>query len=308
VRRKVQAVEGGDPAGTKEHSRLTLEHSLSRELSGSAFDVTAAEGSMIKQACKQKSVTSSVINPKAQRICKLMGEVDRETREFKEGILSTTMRQAIRQKDGRHTWITFDGDIEMDWVENLNSVLDDNRKLTLITGESLPLTKQMRIIIESNNLNHCSPATISRCGIIYIPPKQVSSKSVFNHFMRNFPPILSDLVQKFDQLVNYFFPDILEKFLWVDSADSLDSPSEGNSNIQHMLYPLTEKNAVQNFLKFFEACIGDFRHQKFKEWRIVQRSQAGTRTVEDYTDGTGTERSHTRGSSVQPAGGANTRK
>ena len=265
---------------------------------------------MIKQACKYRSVTSSVINPKAQRISKLMGEVDGETREFKEGILSTTMRQAIRQKDGRHTWITFDGDIEMDWVENLNSVLDDNRKLTLITGESLPLTKQMRIIIESNNLNHCSPATISRCGIIYMNNKQVSTKSIFNHFMRNFPAILSDLVQKFDQLVNFFFPDILEKFLRVDSADSLGPGSEGNSNLQNMLYPLTEKHAVQNFLKFFEACIGDFRHQKFRDWRVVQRSQAGTRTVDEFSNEphSATERSHTRGSSVHPAGGANTRK
>lgn len=97
-----------------------------------------------------------------------MGQVDPETREFKEGILSAAMRQANKVKDDRNTWITFDGDIEMEWVENLNSVLDDNRKLTLITGESLPLTKQMRIIIESNDLNHCSPATISRCGIIYM--------------------------------------------------------------------------------------------------------------------------------------------
>ena len=237
-----------------------------------------------------------------------MGEVDTETREFKEGILSTTMRHALKLKDDRNTWITFDGDIEMEWVENLNSVLDDNRKLTLITGESLPLTKQMKIIIESDNLSHCSPATISRCGIIYMNNKSITVKSIFNHYMRNFPAILSDLVKKFDELVNYFFPEILEKFFITDCNDSLDSSAGDNSNLQNMIYPLTDKNAAQNFLKFFESCIGDFRHGKFKEWRIVQKILNTQRNVEENADGNISERSHTQKSSAYATSSSNTRK
>ena len=56
--------------------------------------------------------------------------------------------------------------MEAEWVENLNSVLDDNRKLTLVTGECLPLTSQMTVLIEASDLARCSPATVSRCGII----------------------------------------------------------------------------------------------------------------------------------------------
>jgi hypothetical protein len=86
----------------------------------------------------------------------------------------------------------------VEWVENLNSVLDDNRKLSLVTGEALPLTKYTRIIIESNTLENCSPATISRCGIIYMGAKVITPKAILNNYMRNFPAILSDQIPKFD--------------------------------------------------------------------------------------------------------------
>lgn len=62
----------------------------------------------------------------------------------------------------------FDGEIDTDWVENLNSVLDDNKKLTLVTGESIPLNERMRVIFETNDLSNCSPATISRCGLVFM--------------------------------------------------------------------------------------------------------------------------------------------
>ena len=38
-----------------------------------------------------------------------------------------------------------------------------------------------------------------------------------------------------------------------------------------MLFPVTGKFAVQNFLRLFESCISDFRHHRFGEWRLVQR-------------------------------------
>lgn len=128
----------------------------------------------------------------------MMGKVDTNTKEFKEGILTKAMRNSIKNKDIQSTWITFDGDVEAEWVENLNSVLDDNRKLSLVTGESLPLTKYTRIIIESNTLANCSPATISRCGIIYMGAMVITPKAILNNYMRNFPGIISDFVPKFD--------------------------------------------------------------------------------------------------------------
>lgn len=64
-----------------------------------------------------------------------MGEVDTETKEFKEGILTSALRTAIKYGETRATWIVFDGEVEFEWIDSLNSLLDDTRKLTLVTGE-----------------------------------------------------------------------------------------------------------------------------------------------------------------------------
>lgn len=145
--RRARAVEGDTaPNNTTSNdynmsSQPSLLNSNSIQESNKGGEVSQEEAVLIRATCAHKGVTTTVINPKAQPLATLMGEEDQETREFKEGILSLLMRAAIKQKGDKHTWITFDGDVETEWVENLNAVLDDNRRLTLVTGESIPLTK-----------------------------------------------------------------------------------------------------------------------------------------------------------------------
>ena len=45
----------------------------------------------------------------------------------------------VRGEINKRQWIIFDGDVDPEWVENLNSVLDDNKLLTLPNGERLSL-------------------------------------------------------------------------------------------------------------------------------------------------------------------------
>lgn len=66
------------------------------------------------------------------------------------------------------SWIVFDGDIDPEWIESLNSVLDDNHLLTLPSGWRIHFGPNVHFLFETHSLQHASPATISRMGIILL--------------------------------------------------------------------------------------------------------------------------------------------
>ena len=52
-----------------------------------------------------------------------------------------------------------DGDLDANWIESMNSVMDDNKMLTLASNERIPLKASMRMIFEIRDLNYATPAT-----------------------------------------------------------------------------------------------------------------------------------------------------
>jgi dynein heavy chain len=71
-------------------------------------------------------------------------------------------------QDTNPKWILLDGDLDADWIDSMNSVMDDNKILTLASNERIPLKPQMRMIFEIRDLKFATPATVSRAGILYI--------------------------------------------------------------------------------------------------------------------------------------------
>ena len=63
-------------------------------------------------------------------------------------------------------------------LQSMNTVMDDNKMLTLASNERIPLTATMRLLLEINHMNHCSPATVSRGGVIYMNAQDVGWRPV----------------------------------------------------------------------------------------------------------------------------------
>lgn len=110
------------------------------------------------------------LNPKAVTNDELFGIINPTTREWKDGLFSVIMRDLANSSNDGPKWIVLDGDIDPMWIESLNTVMDDNKVLTLASNERIPLTPSMRLLFEISHLRTATPATVSRAGILYINP------------------------------------------------------------------------------------------------------------------------------------------
>ncbi|VDN25471.1 unnamed protein product [Dibothriocephalus latus] len=119
--------------------------------------------------------TAVDLDPKAVSNDELFGAISSTTREWKDGLFSVVMRDLANMTHPGPKWIVLDGDIDPMWIESLNTVMDDNKVLTLASNERIPLTPSMRLLFEISQLKTATPATVSRAGILYINP-QVKSQ------------------------------------------------------------------------------------------------------------------------------------
>lgn len=83
----------------------------------------------------------------------------------------------------------------------MNTVLDDNKKLCLNSGQILTLTPFMTMMFEVEDLAVASPATVSRCGMVYIEPAALGVKPLFYKWSRKIPPKIQESKKIMMQLI-----------------------------------------------------------------------------------------------------------
>jgi dynein heavy chain len=160
---------------------------------------------------KYEKVQTHILNPKAITQAQLYGAFDEVTREWSDGVASECVRTAVAIGKGGspdENWVIFDGPVDALWIESMNTVLDDNKKLCLSSGEIIALTPQMRMIFEVEDLSVASPATVSRCGMVYMEPSALGNEPLVEAWLMklpaNFPPAFADVLR--DLMLKFCLP------------------------------------------------------------------------------------------------------
>ncbi|XP_078314970.1 cytoplasmic dynein 1 heavy chain 1-like isoform X1 [Crassostrea virginica] len=128
-----------------------------------------------------------VIDPKSISKESLYGTLDPNTREWTDGLFTHVLRKIIDNVRGelqKRQWIIFDGDVDPEWVENLNSVLDENKLLTLPNGERLAIPPNVRIMFEVQDLKFATLATVSRCGMVWFSEDVLSPEMIYENYLQ----------------------------------------------------------------------------------------------------------------------------
>ncbi|XP_050620090.1 dynein axonemal heavy chain 17 [Macaca thibetana thibetana] len=227
------------------------------------------------QNLKRKPVAVD-LDPKAVTCDELFGIINPATREWKDGLFSTIMRDLANITHDGPKWIILDGDIDPMWIESLNTVMDDNKVLTLASNERIPLNRTMRLVFEISHLRTATPATVSRAGILYINPADLGWNPVVSSWIerRKVQSEKANLMILFDK----YLPTCLDKLRF---GFKKITPVPEITVIQMILYLLecllTEKTVPPDSPKelyelyFVFACFWAFGGAMFQDQLVDYR-------------------------------------
>ena len=202
-------------------------------------------------------VETNILNPKSIKQKQLYGYFDPSSSEWRKGLLQVKMVELIEKEPEVLKWLIFDGPVDTLWIENMNSLLDDNKKLCLEDSSSIPLGVNMNIMFEVDDLKEASPATISRNGMVLCQNDTI-------HY--------EDLIESYSKLLpSGFSPKLKSSFLQLSKWIIKPVLAFLNKNCEFGV-PMSNIHLISSYLNIFETFLIDFRNHDLSSEGIPMKS------------------------------------
>eukprot|EP01022_Parablepharisma_sp_SALTPOND_P021165 TRINITY_DN4086_c0_g1_i1.p1 TRINITY_DN4086_c0_g1~~TRINITY_DN4086_c0_g1_i1.p1 ORF type:complete len:4151 (+),score=615.43 TRINITY_DN4086_c0_g1_i1:13469-25921(+) len=221
---------------------------IGESLSGKTTAIQALKNSLTKISSDQVPIKLQTLNPKAVTLKQLFGYFD-SSHSWIDGVLAKALRDFADSNEKCQKWLVCDGPVDTTWMESINSVLDDNKKLCLSSGTAINLDSTVRMFFEVEDLKYASPAIVSRCGVVYMECLHLGWDILIKSYCETLPGILTQ--KRIKAIEDYMFSMIIPTVNFI---------------AKHCKYPIQMKtmHVVKNFLNIVESYIADSREVGYK--------------------------------------------
>uniref|UniRef100_A0A7S4DG85 AAA+ ATPase domain-containing protein n=1 Tax=Lotharella globosa TaxID=91324 RepID=A0A7S4DG85_9EUKA len=203
------------------------------------------------------------LNPKSITSGQLYGSYDKQTMEWNDGIVPGLVRNCVADERERRKWVCFDGPVDALWIEDMNTVLDDNKKLCLASGEIIKLSDWMTMMFEVEDLSVASPATISRVGMVFMEPVLLGWRPLVLSWLETLPENIAPHKEKLLLMFDWMVPPCL---LFLRKGCKILIPT------------IPDMTLVGTLIKILDCLIDEFRDEW---WEEKKKTVKGSKAKED---------------------------
>jgi dynein heavy chain len=192
------------------------------------------------------------LNPKAITNSQMYGVKDPISEEWTPGVFASIWQRFNNRNLKYTTWIICDGPVDAIWIENLNTVLDDNKILTLANNDRIPMTDNCKIVFEVQDLRNASPATVSRAGIIFVSGSDLGWEPLAQTWLKRRVDIAANRQAEADIVGSY-----IDKWLKTipPNAGAAQEFFDWNSRSIVRVMPVNNSIIIQTILNLMSASI-----------------------------------------------------